>query len=281
MKMNSRIRTSRLNESAMHPGRVLCVCLFLYLCFAVKGQITEPNLLQDFENDLLLAKNPTTDPERQLWKARISIFEETEPSPNKDELKELIEKIGAVRFNQSATKPQQKPLPVSDNNANAVTSAITAAVASTVSAEPNEVTAEEPTAAVSSEIQASNGAFSEKTLKRFREMIQRPEQLKNPLELAEILFRGKCLKEAAICYQLALDRLNTADEDPYQNKAWILFQLGNSLQQDDPQAALENYRILIAECPDCPWAEAAKAKSRLVDWQMKDKPVDLVQECKL
>lgn len=262
------------------PGRIVCAYAFLCLCFAVKAQIVEPNLLQDLENDLLLAKNPTTDSQRQLWKTRIRTFEETESTQNKDELKQLMQKINMIKFDRSEAKPRQAVLPDTKDNSKIAPSPAEAVISPVSQAEPNEAAVEMPKSTIPSEPPATDGAFSEQTTQMFQQMLEQPENVKNPFELAEILFRGNCLKEAAICYQTAYDRQGDIVKDPHQDKAWILFQLGNCLQKDNPEAALKNYRMLITEYPDCPWAELAKEKSKLVDWQMKDKPVELIHECR-
>jgi hypothetical protein len=42
--------------------------------------------------------------------------------------------------------------------------------------------------------------------------------------------------------------------------------------------AMRTYRQLIAEYPDSPWADLAKAQDKLVDWFHKDKPAALITE---
>lgn len=294
MKLNKYNRTSLLNNGDARNvdlclSRTVCVCLFICSCFAVcraatEMTVTEPNYLDNLENDLLLAKNPTTDPERQLWKARIGVSQEKEASQYKDELKELMQKISAIKFEQAEqAEPALQPAPqaaVSETDSQPAHEPV-AIVEPVSQAEPNEVVAETQTDTVSVERKLPEGYISERTLQMFHELLKQPESLKSPFELAEILFRSDCLKEAAICYQTAFDRLAGDREDPYQDKAWILFQWGNCLQNDHPEAALEKYRMLVTEYPDCPWVDVAKAKSKLVDWRLKDKPVALINECRL
>jgi hypothetical protein len=70
------------------------------------------------------------------------------------------------------------------------------------------------------------------------------------------------------------------------DRAWILFQLGNCLRDSDPsagsgqalQAARNAYRRLIAEYPDSLWTDLAKARESLIDWYLKDDPLTLIKQ---
>ena len=60
------------------------------------------------QNDLLIAKGPTTYLGRQLWHARISVPEDKQGSQSKNELRQIIKQINSVKF-----KPQdQTPKPL-------------------------------------------------------------------------------------------------------------------------------------------------------------------------
>jgi TolA-binding protein len=129
--------------------------------------------------------------------------------------------------------------------------------------------------------------------------LQHPERLNKPFELGELLFLSGHLKDAAICYQEALSRSSPDKADPnqkpqqdakvpdvglktsllsIQSRAWILFQIGNCLRNDDPPTAMKMYKQLIAEYPDSPWVDLAKARSTLIDWYQKDNPRGLIAE---
>jgi hypothetical protein len=101
-------------------------------------------------------------------------------------------------------------------------------------------------------------------------MLQNPEQIKCPLELAENLYRLGYDKQAAICYQQALK--TKGDETP-DHKDWILFQLGNCLHNDDPNAAVETYDRLLQECPESKWATLAESRKTLLQWYKENEPV--------
>ena len=111
-------------------------------------------------------------------------------------------------------------------------------------------------------------------------LIQKPDQLKNPFELAEVLFLSGQPRKATMFYQEALKRKDLNDLGLAQEKAWILFQIGNCLRNDDLQSAKNTYRQLIAEYPDYLLTDFAKVQEKLIDWHLKDKPDTLIEKCK-
>jgi hypothetical protein len=230
------------------------------------------NFTAMFDNkasDLLIAKSPATGPNRQLWQAGINSPESNEPNQNKNELRQMIQQVNSVEF-----KPPALPLkPLID-------------VASAGNPEPNEALSDtktkhsSPDSGRQSEKQLPDGQITKQTLKIFEQFSQNPQLIKCPFELAEILFHSGRLKEAAKCYQEALNRKNENESGLNQDKAWILFQIGNCLQKDDPSTAMQMYKQLIEQYSNSPWAESAKAKSKLIDWYLKDKPNTLVNNNK-
>jgi len=72
---------------------------------------------------------------------------------------------------------------------------------------------------------------------------------------------------------MSLDDVGSA-----QDKAWILFQTGNCLRDDDLANAGKMYRQLIAEYPNSPWIDLAKARLNLIDWYQKSKLQTLIAE---
>ena len=44
------------------------------------------------------------------------------------------------------------------------------------------------------------------------------------------------------------------------------------------KGAAEHYRRLVAEHPESIWVDLAKVKGKLVDWEMKNKPRELITE---
>lgn len=212
---------------------------------------------------LLEEAKPTTDVTKQLWQERVSISKEPKFNKNKKELQQIIDQIASMEIKSTDQTPE--PL---------------ISVDPIQKAEPNktatetEISQEETSA--KTEYKAAKGRITSQTLEIFKKLAQQPEKLHNPVELAEILFDSNYLDEAAMCYRQAFDRMNANQKQQPIERQWVLFQLGNCLQNSDKTASLQMYRQLIEEYPNSPWVEIAKAKSKLIDWYMQDKPYSLI-----
>ncbi len=216
----------------------------------------------------LIAKSPKTDVSRQLWQARINISGDTKHDESKNELRRIIREVSSIEFEPRQQAPE--PLIV---------------VEPIGKADPNETASDKGMLRVDEsgkiEDKLPYRRVSDETLQVLKSLSQHPEQLHNPLELGEILFSSNCLKEAAKCYQEALDRMTAGETGQARDGAWLLFQTGNCLWEDDPATAMQMYGQLIAQYPASPWAALGQAKSELVDWYLKDAPETLIDECKL
>ena len=304
--------TKSQKQSRYLKGDTFLMCLFLIVClisgkcaganqpekdlsgvpendFAVEAASREPNAVTNEhvvsgndtsaaenaqpvssipEDAPVIVKSPSTSFQRELWKARISTSDEPDVNQARNELEQMIRQINAIEI-----KPRiQDPEPL-----------IT--VETAAETEPNEMVPDTESSPVpeshKSENKKADGSVSEQTLQQFKELLQNPDQLANPLELAEILFDDGCLEEARVCYQAALNRRHDGAADPFEDRAWILLQLGNCLKDKDPQAAMETYKALVAEFPHSPWAQLAKAKSDVISWYLKDQPETVLNESKL
>jgi len=219
----------------------------------------------------LIAKSPTTDIGRKLWQTRITLPNSNNDTGSNDDLRRIIEMIRSVEF-----KPRNKtPEPL-------------VALESPTRVEPNE-TAAEPSPGKNAQTQQIKpeprpGMLSEETLKILAKQLQNPEQIKNPFELAEVLFHSGRLKEAAICYQQVLLRTDpnqpaaANQPDPNRQIDWILFQIGNCLRNDDPPKAMEVYSRLCNDHAGSMWADLAKARSMLLSWYRQDEPRKLIEQ---
>jgi len=220
------------------------------------------------QNDLIIAQNPNTESGRQLWQARISVPKDTNDVQSKSELQQIIKQISSIEFKKQELAP--KPIIV---------------VATASKTEPNEITSDTQTSqeqpGPKTESKPPYEPITEQTLQIFKNSSEHPEQLKNPFELAEVLFNSGCLSEAAKCYKEALNRMPANEPDRFQDRAWLLFQIGNCLQKADPQTAMQMYRQLITEYPGSPWTDSAEAKTKLIDWYLNDKPLMLINASKL
>ncbi len=222
------------------------------------------------------------DVHRDLWQNRISVPERGEDKKYKNELWGLIEQIRSIQFEPKSQEPKPvptyigiEPAPIRLQQEPNETSLITKAPQ-----EPRKSGQPEP----DKELQYE--PVSDQTLQMLENISQSAterNQLGNPLELAEILFRSGHLEQAAVFYEQALNRKDPNDvKDPAlaQDRAWILFQIGNCLGQVPMYigmpAAKKMYRQLIVEYPNSPWTDLAKAREKLIDWYLSEKPQTLI-----
>jgi tetratricopeptide (TPR) repeat protein len=261
----SESRASSIEHRVSSIGHRVSLCAFRFFYFSF--------LALCFLASLAGAKisseqaDPNSHLQRQLWRAAISIAKVEQDNRSKNELKRVIERIRSIEF-----KPREQPRePV-------------VVVEPSPTTEPNKTA---PDAAVPEEPEKKEakpklpyGPISEQTLQMLRSLSQHPEKLDNPFELAEILFLNGSLKEATVFYREALNRKSPNDAGSAQDRAWILFQIGNCLRNDDLSTALNMYRQLITEYPDSPWVDLAKTQCQLIAWYQKDEPRKLIAECK-
>jgi len=231
------------------------------------------------ENDLLITSIPITDISRKLWKDRITYLKNTDSDTSSDEIETLIDQIKSIEFGlQNQIQEPIVTLEPIKKDKHAIKAQSNETEPVTLATQTPEPVKPEHTI---SQNRLQSIQIKEQTLQIFKDMSQKPEQLQNPFELAEILFNGNCLTEAAKCYRQALDRISADDTDQHSGKAWLLFQLGNCLQNDDPQTAMQTYKQLTQEYPDSSWADLANAKALLIDWYQKNKPDALINKPKL
>jgi len=212
--------------------------------------------------------DPNNHLQRQLWQAAISIAKVEQDNVSKNELKRMIEQIRSIEFKPRKQPP--KPFIV---------------VEAPPTTQPNEA---EPDTAVSKEPEKKETEpklpyepITDQTLQMLENISQHPDELDKPFELAEVLFLNGSLKEATVFYREALNRKSPDDADSAQDRAWILFQIGSCLRNDDLPTALNIYRKLVTEYPESMWTDLAKNQCQLITWYLKDEPRKLIAECKL
>jgi tetratricopeptide (TPR) repeat protein len=217
------------------------------------------------DGSLPIAQSSNNHPARQLWQAGISISYAEKDERSKNELQRIIEQLRSVEF--EPREAGSKPIIV---------------IEPAPTTEPNETSSAMETPQEHEEkkieFKLPYEPLTDQTLQMLKSLLQHPERLHNPFELGEVLFLSGHLKDAAICYQEALGRSSPDKADPTRNRAWTLFQIGNCLRDDDPPTAMKMYKQLITEYPDSPWADLAKARSKLIDWYQKDNPLVLIAE---
>ncbi len=199
---------------------------------------------------------------RRLWKNRKSAPDPDEDADTRRALQNLIGRVQSIRFAGSDTEPTfSAPAPTADTPS--------AAQSAIVNAGP-QIAAPLPNTAVPA--RESPPALEPATLERLESLLQDPNQVSDPLDMAELLFLSGHPMKAAIFYEKALSHLKSGDPDQSEDRAWILFQLGNCLRETDMSRAKDVYMKLIAQHPSSPWTELAKAHGRLITWYQGTNP---------
>ncbi len=254
-----------------------------------------------------ITENPISRAQRQLWRARITAPKDQKNKRSKNELQQIIEQIRTVKFEPANRSPEPfivvEPLPtikpnqtlegphLTDSKTQKSTLEAPAISHKTRTFSDTELTEKPKAKEIKSKPQTPHGRQPDKlqnektlsyvpvtsqTLQMLENLLQHPDQMDNPFELAEVLFLSGHLKEASVFYWEALNRNRPDQSDTTKNRPWILFQIGNCLRHDDTLTAMKMYRQLISEYPDSPWTDLAKARHKLINWYQKDKPRTLI-----
>ena len=204
---------------------------------------------------------PTSEFSRKLWETTIAVADEND-TQNTANLRQAIEKINSLKFEQSQISQPVQPEP-----AQIVQQAEAAAEPEIIQPVPAE-----PVAAV----EANNNNEKKLTADDLSNIENRVSEAESPYEMAELLFHAGHLKQAAAYYKQALKSGNY--ENRPQDKAWIIFQLGNCLKESDPAEATKIYARLISEHPDSTWTKMARRYSELLTLQAQSKPYELMKQ---
>jgi hypothetical protein len=202
---------------------------------------------------------------QELWSSRIAA-----PSANDDAtaslaLKRLIRQVHSLTANDS--KPVQLSIPVREPEPALEPSA--PLPTSTESVEP----ALESSVLAAAETTTGLPPKAQKTLGDLR---KNPSRVRDPLETAELLFLSGRPTDAVPFYEEALRHTRAGDAAAGGDRAWILFQLGNCLRETDTAKAQDSYMKLIAEYPNSPWTEMARAGGRFLTWYQSTRPDQLM-----
>ena len=213
--------------------------------------------------------DPNSPQQRQLWRAEISAAETRADETSKNELSRMIELIHSVTFEPVKRVNESGDAPVK--------------IQPTETYEPpvdttTDVKEEKIQRPMAPKPRLPYELISEKTLQILRDLSKHPEKVDNPFELGETLFLSGNLREAAVFYIEALNRTEPNDVDPAGNRAWMLFQAGNSLRNSDKPTAMKMYTLLLTEYPNSIWTQMAQAQVQLLDWYLKNEPRKLIAE---
>jgi hypothetical protein len=196
-----------------------------------------------------------------LWSSRVSAPDPGDDAETSLALKRLIRQLHSVTFNdKNQAQPSAPPVETAPS--------VQPPVPTVASAENTEPARPESAVAAAPEAAPTLSAKAQKTLENLR---QNPSRVRDPLGVAELLFLSGRAADAAPFYAEALRRTG-AGAASGDDRAWILFQLGNCLRETDAPKAQEAYMKLIAEFPNSPWTEMARAGGRLLTWYQSARP---------
>ncbi len=197
---------------------------------------------------------------QRLWRSRMSVPAQTDDGQTRVALNEVLSRIRSVKF-----EPKEHGAPAFTVPEPVVSQPVIVSNRTTV--EPQVV--QRPTTTSPG---PSDGTLSSETVDALKRVLADPNQASEPLALAELLFLTGRRNEAAVLYQKALDSTTGDQASAREDRAWILLQLGNCLRETNPARARDMYTKLVAEYPDSPWVELAKAHSQLISWYEQVQP---------
>jgi TolA-binding protein len=284
MEVKMKTSSRKINNNLQLKGSAalsfrLCfyIACFMFLSFRLATSLTgvacansaADNGRKFSRSSVITSIDPNNINARELLRADMGVAYSQNDTESKDQLKKIIEQIRSVEFEP---QKQQAPEPV----------VIVPEQPPTV--EPNETVHDVPVQKEQAkqvvEPKPQYEPISETTLQTLRTLAQKPEKIANPLELGEILFVSGNVKEAAMFYSESLKRKDPNDAGMSPDRAWILFQIGNCLRNDDMSAAAKMYQQLLTEYPNSPWTDIATARNNLIGLYLRDEPLKLIQQVK-
>jgi len=203
---------------------------------------------------------------RELWSSRIAAPGSNDDAQTSLALKRLIRQVRVL------TLPDKSPAlaAVATGEPSATGRTPKAATTGTPNVGP---VPPDPVGAAASAGTSTSAPQMQKALADLRKNAGR---VRDPLEVAELLFLSGRSGEAVPFYEEALRRTTAGDTASAADRAWILFQLGNCLRESDATKAQDAYAKLIAEFPGSPWTEMARASRQLVAWYQSTRPDQLL-----
>jgi len=238
------------------------------------------------QDSLDVASKPGGEVTNKLQKNSINVQKNVEDENKRTELQRIIEQIRSIRFEPESRTPasaltSEQNLIRSQKELDK-TSSVTKATQQTIEKEESELKlGNQSRSGQASPDELTYQPVSAQTLQMLENFTRNPDQLHNPLQLAEILFLSGHLKQAAVFYRQALNCTDANDVTSVQDRTWILFQMGNCLRGDDLPEAKKTYRQLLEKYPNCLWADLARSRENLIDWFLSDKPQKLIEENKI
>ena len=124
--------------------------------------------------------------------------------------------------------------------------------------------------------QTSKARAADETPRLLAVLMDNPQNILDPMLIADALSHHGNMKDAARFYQLALKRM--ADKTDHPGRPWALFQAANCIRRDDPLGAYKFYQQLISEYPNSNWTAAARARQDVIAWYQQNKPANVLEK---
>jgi tetratricopeptide (TPR) repeat protein len=195
------------------------------------------------------------------WKLRqagIKSFPTTQASDPKDQLKQVIERVQLLK------PPKPKPTTAADIQP-------VQQVFPTPKAKTQVLATPKPQK--SKMTKATTTDYADRALIA---LIANPQNVVDPLAVAESLFHQGNLKTAAKFYNLAIERL--ADKTDNPNRPWAIFQAANCIRQDDLAGAYKLYQQLITQYPASDWTATAHSQQQIITWYQQNSPKKILEK---
>jgi tetratricopeptide (TPR) repeat protein len=202
----------------------------------------------------------------KVWSSRIGAPEAGDDAETSLALKRLIRQVRLLTLNDRSPAPPSAPT-VDPPAEPEIPAPVVTNAANIEPAPPEPVASAAP---------QTTPVLSPKTQSTLEGLQKNAGRVRDPLDVAELLFLSGRPTEAAAFYEEALRRTSAGDTGAAADRAWILFQLGNCLRETDATKAQDAYMKLIAQYPDSPWTEMARASGRLLTWYQSTRPDQLV-----
>jgi tetratricopeptide (TPR) repeat protein len=233
-----------------------------------------------------VASKPRGEVTNKLQKNGINVQKNVEDENRRMELQRIIEQIRSIRFEPESPTSASASIDEQDlirsQKELEKTSSVTEETQQTIEKEESKIElGSGPLSGRSSMDELLYQPVSAQTLQMLENFTRKPDQLNNPIQLADILFLSGHLEQATVFYRQALNCIDVNDVTSVQDRAWILFQMGNCLWEENLSEAKKIYRQLLEEYPNCLWADTARCRESLIDWFLSDKPQKLIDENKL
>jgi tetratricopeptide (TPR) repeat protein len=124
--------------------------------------------------------------------------------------------------------------------------------------------------------QTSKARAADETPRLLAVLMDNPQNILDPMHIADALSHHGNMKDAARFYQLALKRM--ADKTDHPGRPWALFQAANCIRRDDLLGAYKLYQQLISEYPNSNWTAAARARQDVIAWYQQNKPANVLEK---